>query len=316
MTIKKILTNGLNEPGRKVSFSALVKSTAEKTTKNGKPYLECVLMDKTGEIIFRKWDSDSYDLGLLKPNCVLSFTNTDVSEFNGIISVSARDICYTPVANPNRSDYVFTVLKNPDEAAKTILKLVNSIKNDRIRIICQNLIENEPFKSRFFTYPAGNKKHHAEMYGLLCHTSRMMEAADGLCSVFPCDRDIVLASLLFHDAGKIYEMVPNAAGVGEYTKYALLGHIYIGAEMISSYYDMNLITEEEYLKLTHCVLAHHGKKDWGSPVEPMIPEALVVHAVDYLDAQMNAMENSLAHMSDGEFNNWVYKAPKEETENS
>ena len=308
MTIQEILTNGADMANQKVSFSALVKSVTNKNTKSGKPFLECTLVDKTGEISFKKWNADNNDVALLKPNEVLEFIDVDVNIFNGMTSVVSNEACYIPLMNYDRNDYVFTILKDPEGAARKISEFVNSIKNERIRNICLDLMERDEFKERFYTYPAGNKMHHAETYGLVCHTERIMEAVDKLCGVYPCNRDIVIAAVLFHDVGKIFELKPNAAGIGEYTKYALLGHIYIGASMIEEYYNIGLITEEEYLLLTHCVLAHHGKKDWGSPVEPMIPEAVLIHAIDSLDAQMNPLENKLAHLGDGEFRDWVYNA--------
>jgi 3'-5' exoribonuclease len=41
--------------------------------------------------------------------------------------------------------------------------------------------------------------------------------------------------------------------------------------------------------LEHMVLSHHGRREYGSPIEPATPEAFVLHAIDSLDSRLNQL---------------------------
>jgi len=67
--------------------------------------------------------------------------------------------------------------------------------------------------------------------------------------------------------------------------------------------------------LQHIILSHHGKLEWGSPVEPATIEAVIVHHVDNLDAKVYAFSDELSQMEVGEkrqshaIHSKVYKSP-------
>jgi 3'-5' exoribonuclease len=129
----------------------------------------------------------------------------------------------------------------------------------------------------------------------------MMEAGIALCSVYTsADKDLVVAGILFHDYGKIFEIKPSGSYTGIYTPDALLGHIYMGAAKVQEFYLEGRLTEDEYLQLAHIVLSHHGKTEWGSPVTPRTAEARIVHAIDSLDADFYKIENAVMTTPEGE----------------
>ena len=79
--------------------------------------------------------------------------------------------------------------------------------------------------------------HHAEKYGWLAHTTRMMRLAKSICQSINkyshvINEDMVVAGCMLHDLGKLYELKPNELGSGDYTKNSLLGHIYISASIV------------------------------------------------------------------------------------
>ena len=80
----------------------------------------------------------------------------------------------------------------------------------------------------------------------------------------------------------------------------LLGHIVIGAEMVGERiaaipgFPTNLANE-----LRHCILAHHGELEYGSPKKPAIPEAVALNFADNLDAKMETMKELLANVPAG-----------------
>ena len=45
-------------------------------------------------------------------------------------------------------------------------------------------------------------------------------------------------------------------------------------------------------RIVHCVLAHHGTREFGSPVVPCLPEAALVNYLDNISAKTDAMEGA------------------------
>ena len=305
MKVREIKEEGV------IFLRAMVKSSVVKhTSRTGSPYLEVLLVDNTGDIILRVWDISDDDVNNLEVGKVYDFHDVKAQIFKGRITLSMNCLKCDPVLDYDVTDYSLTVIPDEDQMTWNLVAHVNKIQDKDIKEMCKALMDVDEFKSKFYTHPAAEHNHHAEAHGLLFHTTRMMDVADKLCDVYKdVDRDIVIASILFHDVGKLQELEMNAAGAGSYTRMAMLGHIYIGASMVEDFYKKGMISMEQYLMITHCILSHHGKKEWGSPVEPMTQEALIVHMVDNLDAQVNKMENQFLHMEDGEFSGRVYKHP-------
>jgi 3'-5' exoribonuclease len=60
----------------------------------------------------------------------------------------------------------------------------------------------------------------------------------------------------------------------------------------------------------HMILSHHGKYEFGSPKLPMTPEAILLSALDDVEAKMQAMRNEFARdasagKSGAEMTEWV-----------
>jgi 3'-5' exoribonuclease len=208
----------------------------------------------------------------------------------------------------NENDYILTVIPNTEEIIAKLRAHIVGIKNKHLKGMCIDVLKRDGLFDKFSVHPAAESKHHAEKHGLLYHECRMMDAAAALCDVYgpDIDKDVVITAILFHDIGKLLELDASPSGAGVYTKYAMLGHIFLGANMVSEYHSAGMITDEEWMQVSHCILAHHGTKEWGSPVEPMTKEALLVHHVDNLDAKMFTMENVDLHMEPGEFTSRAY----------
>jgi 3'-5' exoribonuclease len=118
----------------------------------------------------------------------------------------------------------------------------------------------------------------------------MAELADRICDHYlDVDRDLVLLGVLFHDLGKLREL--GAMPANDYTlEGRLVGHVVIGRDLLR---DRCAAIEgfpaDLRLLLEHLVLSHQGKKEFASPVEPMTPEALILHFIDDLDSKLNQL---------------------------
>ena len=133
------------------------------------------------------------------------------------------------------------------------------------------------------------------MGGLLEHTLSVTKLCDFYCKQYPIlNRDLLVTAALFHDVGKIKEL--SRFPENDYTDEGqLLGHIVIGAEMVSD----GIRRIEGFPKklkdeLLHCILAHHGELEFGSPKKPALVEALALAFADNVDAKMEMMKELFA----------------------
>ena len=294
-------------------FTAMIKNIEVKPTKNKDTFMVVTLVDNTGEIQCTKWNTPEAEANMLKPLSIVHVHGAQLDNYQGKPQLKINSIDAFTVDNAaDPSNYRQTIIPSVATLQDTLKNLILSIKTPSYRQVCFALMNEPDVKEKFMDHPAAKSMHHDEPHGLLFHEVRMMQAADALCNVYTeANRDLLLTACLFHDIGKLDELEPTTSGAGQYTKYELLGHIPRGAMRVYKYYLEGKLSEEEYLLLAHCVLAHHGQLEWGSPVKPMILEARMLHAIDSLDAEAFKIENKQMTMSEGEFSDsngvWVFR---------
>jgi 3'-5' exoribonuclease len=163
--------------------------------------------------------------------------------------------------------------------------------------VCSHAMENH--RDAFRRAAAAHGIHHARRGGLLEHTASMMRVAVNLCAgnCYPEVEPLILyAGILFHDLGKIHEtdyqprgfmLAPTHWGV-------LVGHICAGLDMFRLEWECFHHSGETWLRdyVAHCIVAHHGQKEWGSPVEPATPEAVLLHHIDMIDAGIEKLRKA------------------------
>jgi 3'-5' exoribonuclease len=179
---------------------------------------------------------------------------------------------------------------------KFIVNSVESLGDPRLRLLAQTFLGD--WGDRFRRSAAARNYHHARRGGLVEHTAQMMRAAEAVAAVYPqLNRDLLLAGVLFHDCGKLWENVlPENGFTMPYSETGeLLGHIPVGIELVNALWrkldlapwaGLDPASEEVRLHLLHLIAAHHGEKQFGSPVDPKTPEAFALHYIDNLDAKM------------------------------
>jgi len=150
--------------------------------------------------------------------------------------------------------------------------------------------ERDNLYEQYSNQTAATSLHHAFKGGLLNHTYELLHMLEGLYPTLPplkLERCII--AILFHDYGKLKEYDENMEG----TKYMyLMGHTYISAHVLHNKLNAAGISNEETIRIVHCVLAHHGQLEYGSPVVPCTQEALVVHYIDNLSARTYACDET------------------------
>ena len=279
-----------------------VDSIARKETREQKPYWEVSIADAETKITLRAW-SDSPAFALCEQISRGEFLEI-TGEFvhNGAFGTDARRWTSQRLGDEAR----LTLLAGPPELRakqnadyEFMVQTVQSFSDPRLRSLGLLLIQD--WGDRFRRAAAARNYHHARRGGLVEHTAQMMRGGEAIASVYPqLNRDLLLSGVLFHDSGKLWENIlpENGFNMPYNETGELLGHISIGIEFVNSLWrkldlspwtGLDPASEEVRLHLLHLIAAHHGEKQFGSPVDPKTPEAFALHYLDNLDAKMEML---------------------------
>ena len=285
--------------GDRVFDIYLCKHKQEAVTKNGKPYESVILQDKTGTIDAKVWEPNNPGIGDYDDLDYIEVYG-DVTNFQGQLQISVKRIRVCHEGEYNPSDYLPVSSKGIDTMYNELKTLIGSIKNTYLHQLLQDLfIDDADFAKKFCNSSAAKTVHHGFVGGLLEHTLSVTKLCDYYCSAYPIlQRDLLLTAAMCHDIGKVKEI--SAFPVNDYTDDGqLLGHIMIGAEMlhdaIREIPDFPAKVESE---LKHCILAHHGELEYGSPKKPALIEAMALNLADNADARMETMTEVLRGAGD------------------
>ena len=307
--MKQIFVKDLKKEMEVIDFF-MVKSVAVKTGSTGKPYLDVVLGDNTGEINGKKWDIGTSD-HLLKEKDIVKIIAV-VTEFNSQLQLKIQRIRKAvPESNPDdimdMGDFVKAAPEDPEEMYDYIFRSCDSIKDEDYRKLCLRVLEDN--REKLMYYPAASKNHHAELGGLLYHTKRMLMNGERVCQVYTnLNKDLVIAGVVLHDIQKIFEIDADTDGMASGYSFEgqMLGHIVMGVKYIDKLADETDLPYEKKIMMEHMVLSHHYEPEFGSPKKPLFPEAEVLHYLDILDARMYDMEEAVAHTEPGGFSDRIW----------
>lgn len=280
--------NELRE-GETLSETYFCKTKQILKTKAGKSYYSLLLQDKTGTLDAKIWELS---------NGIDSFEAMDyiriegqITSFQGALQLNIRRVRKCQEGEYDASDYMPVSKRDRGQMYKELLQLESSIKQNHLRKLADSFfVEDKEFVKAFMYHSAAKSVHHSFIGGLLEHTLGVAELCDFYCKKYQAlNRDLLITAALFHDVGKLKEI--SDFPENDYTDEGqLLGHIYIGAEWLGERiktipgFPAKLATE-----LRHCILAHHGELEYGSPKKPAILEALALNFADNTDAKMETM---------------------------
>ena len=192
-------------------------------------------------------------------------------------------------------DYIPSTEKNTDEMYKSLVGYINTIGDKYVKkLLDEIIVKNSDVSANLKMHSAARTLHHGYLGGLLEHTLSVTEICDFMSGRYKrVNRDILLCCAMLHDIGKIYEL--SQFPVNEYTDDGqLLGHIFIGAEMIhDAASKIDGFPKELESIIKHCILAHHGEYEYGSPELPKTMEAFILHCADNMDAKVKAIEEAI-----------------------
>ena len=271
----------------------LCKSKQVLTGKSGKSYVSLLLRDKTGTIDGKIWDFNNE----IEQYEAMDFVHIDarVNSFQDALQLNISRIYKGREGEYYPEDYFPVTSKDVEAMYREIKETVLGIKDGNLRNLAEDFfVKDAEFVKSFKNHSAAKSVHHSFVGGLLEHTLSVVKLCDYYASSYPIlNRDLLITAALFHDIGKMEELSTFPAN--DYTDDGqLLGHIFIGANTVSSHikkmvkFPVKLANE-----LLHCILAHHGELEYGSPKKPATAEAMALHFADNTDAKMQTITELL-----------------------
>lgn len=281
--------------GDAITETYLCKEKRTGTKKDGTEYYLVTLQDKTGILEGNIWDVNS-------PG-IKEFDKKDYVEVSGFIKEykgkNQITINSLSVADKNKVDpanYIPCTDKDVDEMYDELLGFIKTIKAPYMKKLLEMyFVDNENFRKQFIYHSAAKSVHHGFVGGLLEHTLSVTKTCDYISKQYDyLDRDLLLTAAIFHDIGKLAELSPYPEN--DYTDEGqLLGHIVMGYNLLSnSMRQIEDFPEPKKNELLHCILAHHGEYEYGSPKKPSIAEAIALNYADDLDAKLQTMKEVMS----------------------
>lgn len=276
--------------GERISDIYFCKQKQSLQTKAGKPYDSLILQDKTGTIDAKIWDVNSqgiYDFDAMDYVDVVG----EVVSFQGALQINVKSIRPLQEGEYDPAEYMPCSVYNIDEMYAELMGILKSVKNTYLaQLIDLFFVRSEKITKAFKNHSAAKSVHHGFIGGLLQHTLAVVKLCDFYCSRYSIlNRDLLLTAAALHDIGKLKEL--SAFPENNYTDDGqLLGHIVMGSEWINDAArqipDFPVKLKRE---LQHCIIAHHGELEYGSPKKPALPEAVALNYADNTDAKLQTL---------------------------
>ena len=290
--------------GERVSGIYLCKFRQSALTKAGKSYENLIFQDKTGTIDSKIWDPNS---GGIEDFDAMDYVDivADVTMFQGQPQLNVKRARKAREGEYNPADYLPVSSKDIEVMYKELLGFVAKVKDPYLSKLLKSLfVEDMEFAKAFKFSSAAKTVHHGFVGGLLEHTLSVTKLCEYYVNYYPMiNADLLYTAAMCHDIGKVYELSPFPEN--DYTDEGqLLGHIMIGAEMVGDRIrDIPGFPIKLGNELKHCILAHHGELEYGSPKKPALLEAVALNFADNTDAHLQTMIEALT--AAGENQGWL-----------
>ncbi len=282
------------QPNQVAQSVFLVHSKELRQDKGGKSYLSLVLGDRTGQLDARMWEGAA--------EVADTFDRDDFVEVKGIIQVH-RNRPQMHIQSLRRveenglplAEFLPHTEKDVEAMWRELRSAVAEMRDVRLRALLDAFLDDPEIAGRYRTAPAAKTMHHAVLGGLLEHVTSLVRLGRAAAPNYPfVDPDLLLAGIVLHDLGKIYEL-DYRRSFGYTTTGRLLGHMAIVLKLVQQKVaGLPDFPPRLQVLVEHLILSHHGQHEFGSPALPVIPEALLLHYLDDMDSKMESMRAAVA----------------------
>lgn len=266
----------------------LVKQKRLGTTRVGKPFINLVLADRTGELEAKVWDRAEQLSALFQGDDIVE-VNGRAGSYRGQIQITVSDI-KVPSLKMDPAIFLESAPGDLSGMMKSLRTTLKNVKDNHLTALNERFLSDRQFVSQFKKAPAAKNFHHSYLGGLLEHTFSVCQLAEQVASHYPqLNRDLLVTAAFLHDIGKVREFVYDL-NIDYSDEGRLLGHLVLGVAMVDEKLaELRDFPQELALRLKHMILSHHGEYEFGSPKRPKFLEAFALHLIDDLDAKVNGL---------------------------
>ena len=287
--------------GERVQHEFLVFDRVEKRTNAGDPFVVLTLGNSGGRIDTAPVWSDKLDWveGAESGRVVQAIGNISLYGRNG---TAKRQLQLTAPVRPlpaeqcRVDDFLPRIDGDPERIWAWIDDAIAKVESARLRRVLDLFFRDDAFREAFERTPGSTAGHHACLGGLLLHVFEVTNIARQTARTMKANVDLVVAGALLHDVGKVEAYTVGPGGFTYTPCGLLLGHVVLGVMMLErrlAAIGEAVCSPGQLLDLQHMILAHHGKLEFGSPVEPMTAEAEIVHWADEASAKATDMMDAI-----------------------
>ncbi|RLF27612.1 MAG: HD family phosphohydrolase [Thermoplasmata archaeon] len=264
-------------------------------------WFDFIAADKTGEIGVKYWGGENKERIKKLYN---SFSVGDVIQIrSGVVEIydEKPQISINETIGGIRrcspkeydiNDLVLTLEENKiKELLRWLKEEIKKIENEQLKKLLSEFFEDTTFIEEFTHTPSAITHHHNYIGGNLEHTVGVVRLCKNICEMYPnINRDLLVTGAILHDIGKLKEYKYGTA-IEKTEEGNFIGHIVIGDRWIRDKIKNLREKGENFPKelenhLSHLILSHHGKYEWGSPRLPKTVEACILHYADLMDSQV------------------------------
>ncbi len=313
---KKLMSLAINETMTRPVFINKLEE-CKKNAGKGDPYVSFTLSDSNSSVkanYFQMQDTQC-------PATIEQLNNMGITEGMLVMAeleknnkgfINVKSVGENTDQDVTLKDFAQKVEGSSEDRFKRIKDALISVRNERRYLYAEDgpgisdlgleiYAENE---EKIKWSAAAEIMHSEKAGGLLEHTEAMVEGAIALCDVYPdLDKELLVTAAALHDIGKIEELNTNSLGRADYSpKGILLGHVAMGYSYVDrkAHECPDKYPAERVLMLESVILSHHGEKEYGAPIEPVIKEAYMLYYLDQIDAKYHEMKKATEELKPGE----------------
>ena len=260
-------------------------------TKGGKPFIKCLLADRSGRAPGRMWNTTE-ELFSTLPTDGFVWIQGQTQPYQGEMQIIIQQIEKTVPTEADLDDLLPRTRYDIDAMFAELSGILGTLKDPPIHALARQYLEDEELMAKFRRAPAAVSVHHAFIGGLLEHTLSLLRLGEKVLTLYPqLNRDIVLMGLFIHDLAKCCELTWEK-GLAYSDDGQLVGHIGRGLVWLQRKAEDcaamgTRIPEPVLMVLHHIILSHHGQPEFGALKLPSTPEAIAVSMLDNMDAKLH-----------------------------
>jgi len=270
------------------SYFAL-SSLQVREKKQGGQFLALVLTDKTGTLEARMWEEFADALASCAEGCYVKVQG-QISKYQGKFQITLQKMRFAADSEIDPADYQPATKFDVEEMWAELRGYITAFTNPDLQRLVFAFLDDEEIAAAYKAAPAAKSLHHAWLGGLLEHVLALVRVCRATVPFYPeVDPDLLVTGAILHDIGKIRELAWKSSF--SYTlEGQMIGHISIAQGMLrEKLQGLQPFPERLRVLVEHMILSHHGKYEFGSPKLPMTPEAILLSALDDLEAKMQNM---------------------------